>query len=97
MALSRLSSGGDSGGGSELMTPKNIAIAAVAVIVLLVMSVRLAFHFGILGGEPVITDPAVTDPTSQYTPEEKENVKKLQQKLIEEEAAKPTPPPPAGS
>jgi hypothetical protein len=80
------------------MTPKNIAIACVAVVILGFASWRLADYFQLFGlGQPKpSTDPAVVDPTSIYNPEEKKQLEQIQeQQRIEEQ--KPNRPPPSGS
>lgn len=86
----------DSDSIKELMTPKNIAIAVVTVLILGFMGYRLADYYGVIGGEKPSTDPAVVDPTSTYTPEEKKDAEKLQEQQRREEA-RPDRPPPAGS
>lgn len=80
----------------ELMTPKNIGIAVVTLLILGFMGYRLADYYGVINAEKPSTDPAVVDPTSTYTPEEKKQLEKLQEQQQREEKM-PNRPPPAGS
>jgi len=80
----------------ELMTPKNIGIAVVTLLILGFMGYRLADYYGVINAEKPSTDPAVVDPTSTYTPEEKKQLEKLQEQQQREEQM-PNRPPPAGS
>jgi hypothetical protein len=79
-----------------VLTPKNIGIAVVTLLVVGFMGYRLADYYGVINAEKPSTDPAVIDPTSTYTPEEKKQVEKLkEQQQLEEQM--PNRPPPAGS
>ena len=80
----------------ELLTPKNIGIAVVTLLVLGFMGYRLANYYGVIGGEKPSTDPAVIDPMSTYTPEERKQAEKIQEQQKREEQM-PNRPPPAGS
>lgn len=80
----------------ELITPKNIGIAAVTLIILGFAGYRLADYYGVINVPPPSTDPAVVDPTSTYTPEEKKQVEKIKEQQQREEQM-PNRPPPAGS
>lgn len=84
------------GSASELMSPKNIGIAAAAVLMLGLSAYLLANHFGVIGGEKPSTDPAVIDPTSTYTEAEKKEYQKIQEQQ-KAEAEKPNALPPSGS
>ncbi len=86
----------DSSSIKELLTPKNIGIAVVTLLILGFMGYRLADHYGVINAEKPSTDPAVVDPISTYTPEEKKQLEKLQEQQQREEQM-PNRPPPAGS
>lgn len=81
---------------AQLATPKNIAIFVVVILVVGFMGWRLADYYGIVNKPKPSTDPAVIDPTSTFTPAEKEDYKKIQEQQAAEEQ-KPNRPPPAGS
>lgn len=81
---------------SQLATPKNIAIIVFTVIVLGFVAWRLGDYFGIINKPTPSTDPAIIDPTSTFTPEEKKELQKIQEQQVIEEQ-KPNRPPPAGS
>lgn len=85
-----------SSNGTALATPKNIAVFVVVLLVLGFVGLRLASYFDLFGGPAPSTDPAVIDPTSNYTPEMKADQKKIEEQQIIEEQ-KPNRPPPAGS
>jgi hypothetical protein len=79
-----------------LMTPKNIGIVVATVVIVGFMTYQLLDMYGVINKEPVSTDPAVVDPVSTYTPEEKKQLEKIeQQQKVEME--RPNAPPPSGS
>lgn len=80
------------------MTPKNLAVGALALVIFGFMGYRLASYYQLfgLGQDKPSTDPKVVDPISTLSPDEKKQYDQIQeQQRIEEQ--KPDHPPPSGS